>query len=101
MTFIREDGSECQVLIEAVLAYRRRGWLPTPLNGKNPAGGGVGLQHREHGDEEFVGGTNVGVILANGLVDIDMASAETRYAASYLLPPTKAAWKTLPNGRNT
>jgi hypothetical protein len=45
---------------------------------------------RDHPDEEFAPGLNVGVILSDGLVDIDLAAPEARAAAPYLLPKTNA-----------
>ena len=79
-----------QDVLTALAAYRRRGWLPTPLDGKNPAIGGAGWQTRDHADEEFGPGVNVGIILARGLIDIDLDAPEARRAAPYLLPPTRA-----------
>jgi len=86
----RRKQPDHKEILAAVAEYRRRGWHPTPLAGKNPAIGGVGWQERDHSDEEFAPGTNVGVILADGLVDVDLDAAEARLAAPHLVPHTDA-----------
>ena len=79
-------------VLAAVREYRRRGWIPTPLDGKNPSVAGIGWQMRDHTDAEFAPGLNVGVIFADGLADIDLDAPEARAAAPYLLPRTQAVF---------
>jgi Bifunctional DNA primase/polymerase, N-terminal/Protein of unknown function (DUF3987) len=87
-------GGGLNRILEAALAYLRRGWRPIPLEGKRPRG--EAWQKAEYDETELIGlfadGDNVGVVLgeASGLVDIDLDCSEARSLAADLLPKTSA-----------
>jgi hypothetical protein len=80
---------------DAARAYIDRGWAAIPLQGKNPEINGGGWQKRNYSAEDFLPGSNIGIILgsrSNGLVDIDLDCVEARRAAAYFLPDTNSGF---------
>ena len=84
------------IITEAALAYHRRGWRVTPLDGKRPTTDS--WQNTQHDETELlrIFGSkkcNLGVVLGSasgGLADVDLDCAKARSPAFAFLPKTSA-----------
>lgn len=81
--------------LEHAKAYQRRGWQPIPIPHRSKNPNLPGWQNFETSEADlakhFNGNPqNVGVLLRNGLTDIDLDSPEAVKIADYFLPPTEA-----------
>ena len=70
----------------AAVEYIKRGWRPIPLEGK--AAIGEGWQKLEFTPDMFRDGDNIGLLMVNGLTDVDCDASEALAAAPHFLPPT-------------
>jgi rubrerythrin len=83
--------------LEYATKYHRRGWQPIPIphRSKNPNFSGWQKFQTTEADlpKHFNGAAqNVGVLLHDGLTDIDLDSSEAILIADYFLPPTDAVF---------
>ncbi len=81
--------------LETAKQYQRRGWQPLPIahRSKNPNFPGWQKFETTEADlsKHFNGAAqNIGVLLHNGLTDIDLDSPEAVKIADYFLPETQA-----------
>jgi RecA-family ATPase len=81
--------------LEIAKAYQRRGWQPIPIahRSKNPNFPGWQKFETTESDlpKHFNGAAqNIGVLLRDGLIDIDLDSPEAVKIADYFLPQTEA-----------
>ena len=81
------------LILKAAGEYRRLGWWPVPLSGKQPRG--EGWPQLRLSEDELAGafreGDNLGLILgeaSGGLVDVDLDHPLAVRLAPFLLPPT-------------
>ncbi len=84
-------------LLETAKQYQRRGWqpLPIPHRSKNPNFPGWQKFQTTESDlpKHFNGSPqNIGVLLHDGLTDVDLDSSEAVKIADYFLPPTDAVF---------
>ncbi|MBA4121494.1 MAG: DUF3987 domain-containing protein [Acidobacteria bacterium] len=84
-------------ILEHARKYHRRGWQPLPIayGSKNPNFSGWQKFQTTEADlpNHFnVAAQNIGVLLHNGLTDVDLDSPEAVKIADYFLPPTDAVF---------
>jgi hypothetical protein len=83
--------------LEFATKYLRRGWQPLPIayGSKNPNfSGWQKFQTTEADLQKHFNGSpqNIGVLLSNGLTDVDLDSPEAVKIADFFLPPTEAVF---------
>jgi hypothetical protein len=81
--------------LEIAQEYQRRGWQPLPIAHRSKNPNFSGWQKFETTEAELTkhfngAAQNIGVLLHNGLTDIDLDSSEAVRIADYFLPETEA-----------
>lgn len=89
--FNRRVDDTPRTRLEWARYYRSRGWCPLPLptGEKNPKSNGKGWHTREYDDDCFEGEGNLGTILKDNTLDVDLDATEAVAVAPYFLPPTQ------------